>query len=180
MRLFVAVDIENDVRDRIYELSKALSSIKGIKAVERENLHITLNFLGEVDNVKAERVKMQLEKVEATQFKAHFYNIGFFPPKGKIRVIWVGVDEGKEELTDLALKVENSLKKLGFKKDKDFVAHATVARVKKPVDRDKLIQVLESFENDFGWMDVDKFKLKQSILTPKGPIYKDIQVFNLG
>ncbi|RLI79595.1 RNA 2',3'-cyclic phosphodiesterase [Archaeoglobales archaeon] len=179
MRLFVAVDVENDVRDKIYELSKALSSIKGIKAVERENIHITLKFLGEVDNVKVERVKAQLEKIEAPRFKAHFYSIGFFPPKGKIRVIWVGVDEGKEELTNLALKVENSLKKLGFREDKEFVAHATVARVKKPIDRDKLMQVFESFGNDFGWMDVEKFKLKQSILTPKGPIYKDIQIYNL-
>ena len=97
----------------------------------------------------------------------------------KIRVIWVGVEEGKENFKDLALKVENSLKKLGFKKDKEFVAHATVARVKKPINRDELIQVLESFENDFGWLNVDKFKLKQSILTQKGPIYKDIRVYDL-
>ncbi|MCD6492970.1 MAG: RNA 2',3'-cyclic phosphodiesterase [Archaeoglobaceae archaeon] len=179
MRLFVAVDLENEVREKIYELSKALSSIRGIKTVEKENLHITLKFLGEVSDVKAERIKSQLESIEAEKFKAHFYNIGFFPPKGKIRVIWVGVEEGKENFKDLALKVENSLKKLGFKKDKEFVAHATVARVKKPINRDELIQVLESFENDFGWLNVDKFKLKQSILTQKGPIYKDIRVYDL-
>ena len=54
MRLFVAVDLENEVREKIYELSKALSSIRGIKTVEKENLHITLKFLGEVSDVKAE------------------------------------------------------------------------------------------------------------------------------
>lgn len=180
MRLFVAVDVENEVKDRIYSLSKALNSINGVKAVERENIHITLKFLGEVNEVKAEKIKEALNSVEAEPFKAHFYNVGFFPSKGKIRVVWVGVNEGNAEFKDLALKVENSVKRLGFRRDKEFVAHATVARIKKPVNRDQLIKTIESFESDFGWMEVDKFKLKQSILTPKGPIYKDLQVYRLG
>ncbi len=183
MRLFVAVDMSEELRERLNELCQLVGKFKGVKPVERENLHITLMFLGEVPDRRVEVVKEKLREVKAEPFRLHLKGIGFFPSAGQVRVIWVGVEEGKEEISKLADLVGNSMKKLGFKRDKEFVAHATIARVKKIAgeDKRKLLQALEPYMNeDFGWMDVKEFKLKKSTLTSSGPIYEDLEIYELG
>jgi 2'-5' RNA ligase len=108
--------------------------------------------------------------------------IGFFPSPSNIRVVWAGVEEGNEEMVKLAKNIENTMRKFGFKREKSFAAHATIARVKKITthDKKKLVYALEPHMNkDFGWMDVTDFRLKKSVLTPKGPIYSDVEVLKL-
>ena len=181
MRLFVAVDMSEDVRDKIYSLYDVIKSFR-LKPVEKENIHITLKFLGEVPDSRVDVVKERLEEVKAKAFRMHLKGIGFFPSANHIRVVWVGVEEGNEEISQLAEKVENAVKRLGFKRDKSFVAHATIARAKNlsPADRKKLLKELEPYMNsDFGWMDVKDFRLKKSTLTPSGPIYTDLAVYSL-
>jgi 2'-5' RNA ligase len=182
MRLFVAVDMSDEVRENIYSLYNIIKSFKGLKPVEKENIHITLKFLGEVPDQRVEIVKDRLGEVKAKAFRMHLKGIGFFPSGKHIRVIWVGVEEGNEEISRLAEMVENAMKRLGFKRDKSFVAHATIARVKNisPADKRKLLNELEPYMNsDFGWMDVKDFRLKKSTLTPSGPIYTDLAVYSL-
>lgn len=177
MRLFVAVDLSDDVREKIEDVLRVFKDFKGVKPVEKENLHITLMFLGEVPDRRVEVVKESLRGIKLDPFKIRLKGLGNF----NYRVFWVGVVEGNEYLSILAKEVENSLKKVGFKRDKDFVAHATIARVKRldSNDRIKLEKALEMFKDyDFGEMVVDSFKLKKSTLTPKGPIYEDIEVYN--
>ncbi len=176
MRLFVAVDLQDEVRDNIWRLSEKLASIKGLKTVEKENLHITLMFLGEVDSKRVELIKDELSKISFEPFKIKLASVGAFPSTASPRVVWVDVKEGKEELKRLADAVYEKLKKLGFKRDKEFVAHVTVARVKRKSP--EIQEVMGEFAKaEFGEMVVNKFKLKQSILRPQGPIYKDIGVF---
>jgi 2'-5' RNA ligase len=95
--------------------------------------------------------------------------------------VWVGVEEGEEEMVKLAEMIENAMKKFGFRRDKSFVAHATLARMKKITSEEKkrLVRELESVNQDFGWMEVKDFRLKQSTLTPSGPIYRDVAMFEL-
>lgn len=176
MRLFVAVDLSEDVRERIEKVLKVFKDFKGVKPVEKENLHITLMFLGEVPDRRVEVVRESLKGIRFEPFKIRLKGLGNF----NYRVFWVGVVEGNDYLSILAKEVENSLKRIGFKRDKDFVAHATVARVKRlnPDDRTRLEKSLESFKDfEFGEMVVDSFKLKKSTLTPKGPIYEDLEVY---
>ncbi len=183
MRLFVAVDMSEELRERLNELCELVGKFKGVKPVEKENIHITLMFLGEVPDRRVEIVKEKLRDIKAEPFKLHLKGLGFFPSAGQVRVIWVGVEEGKDEISRLADLVGASMKKLGFKRDKDFVAHATIARVKRITaeDKRKLFQALEPYMNeDFGWMDVRDFRLKKSTLTSKGPIYEDLEVYELG
>ncbi len=183
MRLFVAVDMSEEIRERLNELCQLVGKFRGVKPVEKENLHITLMFLGEVPDRRVEVVKEKLREVKTAPFKLHLKGVGFFPSAGQVRVIWVGVEEGKEEISKLADLVGNLMKKLGFKRDKEFVAHATIARVKKIAAEDKrrLLQALEPYMNeDFGWMDVKEFKLKKSTLTSSGPIYEDLEIYELG
>ncbi len=110
MRLFVAVDVDESVRERIKPLLKELSSINGIKAVEPENLHITLLFLGEVCEGKLSRIEERLAEVDFQPFKISFEGVGAFPNVNSPRVVWIGVkEEGK--LTNLANDVYEKLKK---------------------------------------------------------------------
>lgn len=175
MRLFVAVDVDESVRERIEPLLKELSSINGIKAVEPENLHITLLFLGEVCEGKLSRIEERLAEVDFQPFKISFEGVGAFPNVNSPRVVWIGVKE-EGELTNLANDVYEKLKKIGFRRDKDFKAHLTVGRVKRK--NPEVSSVIRKYSSEkFGEMEVKNFRLKQSILTPKGPIYKDLRVF---
>lgn len=181
MRLFIGIDVSAEIRDRLADVQQILNR-KGIKIVEKENIHFTLKFLGEVEDRRVEVIKDALSRIESNAFKLHVKGIGFFPPSGSIRIVWAGVEEGKNEMVDIARKIDNSLKKLGFKKEKNFVAHATIARVKRisSSERKQILSDIEPYSNkDFGWMDVDDFRLKKSTLTPEGPIYSDIGIFEL-
>jgi 2'-5' RNA ligase len=180
MRLFIAVDVSDDVRESICSVQSAIKQFN-LKAVEKQNIHITLKFLGEVQDSRIEVIKDKLKEIKMNPFRMHFKGIGFFPSAGYIRVIWAGVEEGKEEISKLAEMVEDKMKKLGFKKQ-DFVAHATVARVKQisQEERRRLVQELEPYlNNDFGWMSVKDFRLKKSTLTPSGPLYTDLATYAL-
>ncbi len=183
MRLFVAVDLSEDIREKMENVLKIFKDFEGVKAVEKENLHITLMFLGEVPDRRVEVVKEKLRDVKTEPFKIRLKGIGYFPSQSSMRVVWVGVEEGRENLRGLSDMVASSLKSLGFKRDKEFVAHATVARVKRmsSADKERLMRVMEGYKDfDFGEMVVDCFKLKKSTLTPKGPIYEDVEVYSLG
>ncbi len=177
MRLFVAVDIDEGFRQKFIPLLKLLSSFKGVKPVEPENLHITLKFLGEVDQLKAERIKEELKKIEFSPFQIRFSGIGFFPNSRYMRVIWVGAES--DGIYRLADEVEKRMKKLGFRKDKDFKAHLTVGRVKRidQSQKSRLLRELEEYSRDYGSMTVKNFRLKKSTLTPKGPVYEDIAIY---
>jgi len=181
MRLFIGVDVSAEIRDRLADVQQILNR-KGIKVVEKENIHFTLKFLGEVEDRRVEVIKDSLSRIEADVFKLHVRGIGFFPPSGSIRVIWAGVEEGKNEMENIAKKIEDCLKKLGFKREKNFVAHATIARVKRITsdERKRILEEIKPYSNkDFGWMDVTDFRLKKSTLTQKGPIYSAIGIFEL-
>lgn len=175
MRLFVAVDVDESVRERVKPVLDELSALSGVKAVEPENLHITLLFLGEVEEGKVSEIEELLSKIEFEPFNLVFQSMGAFPNPKSPRVVWVGVEEDGK-LKELANEVYKSLKRLGFRRDKEFSAHLTVARVKRK--NPKVVDLIKQHSSDnFGQMVLKNFKLKQSILTPKGPIYKDLRVF---
>jgi len=182
MRLFVAVDLSEKIRENLNEVLAVISRFRGVKPVEKHNLHITLQFIGEVTERKAEDIRRALSDVKLSPFTLKFRGIGFFPNQRNPRVIWVGTGEGESEIKALASQVEAALKKLGFRKDKEFVAHATVGRIKRmgSEDRRRLVSELSRyFDAEFGEMVVSDFRLKKSTLTPKGPIYEDVEVFKL-
>jgi 2'-5' RNA ligase len=174
MRAFVAVEITND--DLINSIAKLQSEINiKAKPVELQNLHFTLQFLGEISEEISQKIKQALKTIEFSTFRVNFIGIGAFPKIKFPRVIWIGTDEkGADALIDLAKKVENVLSPLGFIPDKPFKSHITIFRIKNKVgDISKEMQKFENFE--FGSQKVSKLKLKQSVLTPQGPLYSDLE-----
>lgn len=171
----MAVDLNEEVRRKIAPLIEKASRISGVKAVEVENLHITLQFLGEVKDSKIPAIEDELSKVKFEQFKVSFQGVGAFPTPSSPRVVWVGISDGGK-LKQLADSVHHQLKKLGFRRDKEFSAHVTIARVKRKNPEIKTL-IGEHSSEFFGEMEVKNFRLKQSVLRPQGPIYKDLMVF---
>lgn len=175
MRAFVAIEIIS--MDLINSIKKIQSELHiNAKRVESENIHFTLQFLGEIDEDKLKQVKDALARISFESFDVTFTDIGAFPKAKFPRVVWIGVDEESGiNLIKLAKKVENSLLPLGFSNDKPFTPHVTIFRIKnKPND---ITEELKRYKNiHFGIQSVKNFKLKKSELTPSGPIYSDLQV----
>ena len=171
MRAFIAIEIP--FFKEIEELQK---SIEGrAKLVEGENMHITLKFLGEIEEKFVEEIKKIEEDCKVEKFKISLQGIGFFPNEKYIRVIWVGVN-GYKPIVKIAKCIDEKLSKLGFEREKSYVPHLTVARVKGRV----AIRNYDKFKNlKFGEIEVNEVKIKKSTLTPKGPIYADLAIIQL-
>jgi 2'-5' RNA ligase len=177
-RLFVCVEIsEHTIIKEIEQVLHHLS-VPGVKPVKSTQLHVTLKFLGETQDKLVPAIKTSLNEVNFVPFQISLESLGCFPNLNYIRVVWVGIQKGKSDLTDLANQVRAQLDSLGFPKDKrSFSPHLTLARVKKlpPSEKQTLRTLVQNNQGTkFGEQTINAVILKKSTLTPKGPIYEDI------
>ena len=174
MRTFVAIEVNNNnVLDSIQQIQSKLN-IKA-KPVELHNMHFTVQFLGEVSEEMIRKISDALNSIEFSAFSITFSGIGAFPKPNSPRVIWVGVNDGINELEKLAETIRSKLSDIGFSPDKKFKPHVTIFRVKNKIE--SLTSKLEKFSSySFGKQEVSEIKLKKSELTPNGPIYTDLLV----
>jgi len=173
MRAFVAIEIYSN--EIINLISKFQSEINiNAKPVEPHNLHFTLQFLGDISQDIVEKVMISLNSIKFSSFMVNFKGIGVFPKLKFPRVVWIGTDEnGGKSLVELSKKVENALTPLGFSVDKPFKPHITVFRIKNKIG--DISKELDKFKSiDFGIQEITGFKLKQSVLSSKGPVYSDL------
>lgn len=181
MRSFIALDInDEEVINRLARVALMLN-LRGVKPVERENLHITIRFLGEISEPMVQEVISALRKVRYKQIFIRISSLGAFPSLKRPRVIWAGIKEGFSELIELHELIEYELKNIRLRLEReDFHPHVTLARIKENSSINEVIKILESnLELEFGSFIAKDFSLKQSILTPRGPIYRDIERFPL-
>ena len=129
MRLFIAIDIPKEIKDYLCGIQqKIVDSKNKIRLVNKDNMHLTLKFLGEVQPDKAEILNKNLKETPFKPFSVNLDSIGVFPSEDYIRVVWVGL-KPEEPVLELQKNIDESLKQL-FKKEKDFKPHLTIARVK--------------------------------------------------
>jgi 2'-5' RNA ligase len=190
VRLFVALDIDGEIRARIEEFVRDLNSqVPGVRFVGPETYHITLKFLGET--TKIEEIRDRLRTVQSTQFDVSFRGTGFFPSAQRPRVLWAGIEAGPE-LATLASKVDAALAPLGFEREKGpYRPHLTLSRKGSGNPRDKRAAMNTGFERvqqilssmsqpDFGTMTAREFFLYESRLSPAGASYTKLERFTLG
>ena len=178
IRSFVSVDLEDEkILTQVESIVASLSSLGGdLKPVERENIHLTLKFLGNVSPTKLEEVKSAIAKVTFPSFSLEIKGAGAFPNLKRMNVIWVGVGEGWSQVELIFEQTEKLLHQLGFSREtRAFSPHITVARVKSGRKRDEIAAFLGHLADEsFGTFPVEKVRLKQSILSPSGPTYSTL------
>jgi 2'-5' RNA ligase len=190
MRLFVALDIDTAIRDRITEFREKMKAVAPrVRWVGPETFHVTLQFLGETS--KVDEIKSALATAKSGPVMLIFRGAGFFPTPQRARVFWVGI-ESDEHLQTLVNRVGDTLAPLGFKREQEvYHPHLTLAREgsgrpqSKPGDRPApgLQQVRTKLEAmplpEFGTMTAHEFILYQSTLTPKGSRYTKLATYLL-
>ena len=178
MRTFVAVEISK--REILKEIQTFQEKIKiDAKPIRVEQIHFTLQFLGEIDEEKCEQVKDVLNEIDFSGIEISLKGIGGFPNFKNPRVLWVGIEKnGAEKLTDLANKIGIKFTTLGFEKEKKFKPHLTIFRIRKKIG--DISAIMKDFEaEEFGTETISKIKLKKSVLSPKGPEYSDLLEVNV-
>lgn len=183
MRAFVAIEIPDpQVMEKLVAFQRELEETRAdLKIVERENLHYTVKFLGEITDAQVAEVNRRLKELKLAGARVTAKGVGVFPSPSRPRVVWVGVAEGDSQKVEaIAEPVIQSLRGIGEQDDRPFQAHLTLARVRSGVNRQNLEDLLrENRDTVFGPVAIAEFKLKSSVLTPQGPIYSDVGVYRL-
>ncbi len=194
MRIFVALDLDEEIRKRIQQfVDEVRSFAPGARWVPPESLHITLKFIGERPEPLVKQIESALGSIPVQPFRITFSGTGFFPTPRAARVFWAGF-EAEPGLEELAHKVEDSLVQLGIPKEqRSFSPHLTLARASggsgapgwrkgdKPNRQfSNLLRRLEqSPPPNFGTMTAQEFFLYRSQLSPKGSRYTKIAQYGL-
>lgn len=169
----MAIDIPKEIEEKIKHIQKDLKDSEEVKLTNE--FHITLKFLGEIEENKINDIVNRLKKIKENRFEVEVKSIGVFPNEKYIRVLWLGCYS--TNLIRLAKKVRNELNNFG--ENDEFVPHITIARIKtKP--KNNIYNFISKYKNvEIGKFEVKEFKLKKSTLTPSGAIYNDLYVFKL-
>jgi len=185
VRSFIAVNLNPEIKEYLTSLQAILSIPETkIKWVEKNNLHLTMKFLGYISLEQTELIKLILKEI-TSRYSPFIIklssNLGIFPTYQMPRIIWVGIKEGISELKGLYNCLENNLSNKGFpREDKDFSGHITIGRVKFIRDKTNFIQIVKRISvNNLLSQEVGSIDLMQSELTPNGPIYNITAKFPL-
>jgi len=172
-RGFIAIDVP--FTSQLKDLFDALQMTSAqIKLVEPENIHITIKFLGDTPEDHLDTIgKIMEESIQTTHpFTMTLKGTGVFPNENYIKVLWVGIAHA-EPLIPIVEVLNERLGTIGFKRDtKPFSAHLTIGRMRSSKGKEEILDILHNFSSThFAQIPVESIKLKQSILTPNGPIY---------
>lgn len=183
-RGFVAVDV-----GPLSSVLQAVSALEryrhDLKVVAPENIHLTLKFLGNVEDAQAEPILEAIEEAceGVDPFTMTLKGMGTFPPRGPPRVVWIGL-EGADPLVQIAQALEDSLEDVGFARERRaFSPHVTLARARSPggARNQELIELVkDNRDARFGTQDVQEIRLMRSELRPTGPIYSVVGAVPLG
>jgi RNA 2',3'-cyclic 3'-phosphodiesterase len=194
MRLFVALDLEEETRNRIQNFVNEMHELApDARWVNPESLHVTLRFIGEKPDSMVKQVEETLASIKGAPIELQFWKTGFFPTLRSARVFWVGIAAGGV-LEKLAKNVENSLAEISIPKEKRaFSPHLTLARAGGGAGAPRWqkgdqmnwtfarlqAKLAELPPPDFGTMAAREFFLYRSQLSPKGSRYTKIARFPL-
>ncbi len=179
MRLFLAIPLTDEARHAIvHHLKSHLAHPLPGRPVRPELWHLTLRFLGEVDEVAGDRILREVDGADrGPAFGLRWGSLGAFPRPRRANVLWLGVDQGEREAERLAVVVEEAVEAAGFPpEDRPFRCHLTLARIRPDQD---VTGVLEAVPPLGLAMPVDRVVLYRSHLGPGGPRYEEVEAFPL-
>ncbi len=177
MRLFVSVDLPEELTDPVADVQAAFAEASGLDFTEPSQAHVTMKFLGETSPSREEAIVDALEAAiaEADQgpFEATYEGLGVFPSLEYISVLWLGVSKGSEAFSRVQEPIERRLVDLGFdEEDHEFTPHVTLARMKHAGGKELVQSLVQELNPTVGQGRVEAVRLTESTLTPDGPVYE--------
>ncbi len=176
-RCFIAVDFESEIKSSIFKIVKKRTKEKRfIRSIPKENYHITIKFLGNIDEAQINNIIGFISEVKTEEFEFILDSCGYFNRRNP-KVLWLSFKDKVFKFNRFALEIINKLEEYGFKKEyKEFKPHITIARLKlrSNSERNKVEKVIENINLDI--MKVKEFKathigLYKSELTGSGAVY---------
>ncbi len=184
MRLFVAIELNDDVRAALVRAQDSLRPrCDGVRWIPAEQLHLTLKFIGEVPEAEINRLVDAVREVAAGSpgFTMGLTSCGCFPPRGAVRIVWGGADEPSGMLVQLADTVNRKLEPLGVATERqEFSSHVTIGRVREDHSGGRLRSVVEQTKLPPVQQSAPWITLMSSALGPKGPTYTPVAKCKLG
>lgn len=182
MRTFLAITIPDNIKDYARQIKNELIVTQpDIKWVEYQNYHLTVKFLGDVNNQAVNEIRhnMRIMSDNCPQFRLSVGNVGFFPGKVRPRVVWLGMEGELEKAVFLATRVDDYLGTIGFDPERSHRFHLTLGRVRSDRNIDSMLKkTWQIKKNGLSFM-VNDFCLVESRLSPSGPEYRIIEKFPL-
>lgn len=184
VRTFIAIKLTPEIISNISRVQEELKRTDAqVKWVEPDNIHLTLKFLGYITKEELEKVKLATREAlkPLAPLEVRVYGLSAFPKIEYPRVIWVGIDRGREVLKRIASNLEERLAIIGFVKEKrPFSPHLTLGRVKSSKGRERLIEAFIKLKaSNLGNMRVTQISIMKSELKPQGPIYTSLEEIDL-
>ncbi len=184
MRLFVSVDLPARLADAIADCQAEIAHAAGVRFTEPTQAHFTLRFLGAVDPDRVPAIESELEAAvsaaDLESFRVTLGGLGTFPSEEYIRVIWLGVLEGKSPFYRLHEAVDTRITAMGFPAaEHEFTPHVTIARVDHAGGKSLVQEALREGTGAVGELTVSSIALTESTLTADGPVYDTIARFRL-
>lgn len=179
MRLFTAIDLPEEIRDRIDTLIARLRPSARVTWSPASNLHITTKFIGELREERLPELERALKSVATREtIPIRVSGLGFFPNAKSPKVFWAGV-KAPAELTTLARETDEATAKIGVPREaRAYSPHLTLARIRDSAGVGGLLsEVAKAGEPDFGSFDADRFHLYLSKLSPQGSVYTKLSEF---
>lgn len=181
VRCFIAIDFPREIMDEIARVQEELGKLNQgsaapiMKLTEKENLHLTMKFLGEIEEEKIDEIRKKLREIKFQKFKCFLGELGVFS-KSFIRIVWIHI-LGKE-IEEMQKAVDEKLSSL-FEKEERFMSHLTIARIKFVKDRKLFLEEIKKITVKKLEFPVSEFYLVKSELKPEGPVYTEIEKFSL-
>lgn len=181
MRAFIAIEIPEDIRAKLAQVSEDIKKSGLVQGtfVNRENIHLTLKFLGnDVREEDVEKIKKAFSSFDFSPFNVIVKGIGFFPSEEHVKIIWAGVQSKELEILDK--KISRILSEIGIKtsEDHNFHGHLTIARINGIKSKDLFKGKISQINLKTSEFPVNGIHLFKSELTSRGPVYKKLASFN--
>ena len=184
IRIFIGIAIQENLKGDLKKLENELSEARAdVKWVKTENLHITLKFLGFTPADKIPDIFGALKPLLSciNPFLLNLKGVGAFPEGSSPRVVWVGVEDGKGDISNLQKKIEEALEKLNFSREnREYKPHLTIGRFKGRKNAASLERrITAKHASAFGEMAVRTIDIVRSDLGPEGPAYTVLHKIDL-
>ena len=183
MRAFLALEVvEETVVQNLMNAQVEMRETKAdLSMVERQNLHFTVKFFGDIPESQVPEIDGRLEKLSLKSADVSLRGIGAFPDPKRPRVLWAGIPEDQQgSIVPLAEAVIRAIEGIGEREDRPFHPHITLARVRSGVNKERLASfLLGNASREFGTTHLGTLKLKSSSLTPSGPVYSNVREYRL-